>query len=277
MSTPETYELYAIRYAHSPKRRRVDNLMHPTDPHDAPMPMDFYVWLAVGGGRNVLIDTGSGEWKCGERGHSFLRNPADGLEAMGVHPAAVDDVIITHLHWDHAGNLDRFPNARLHLQEEELRMVTSADMAHPYLNRVFFVDDVCTLIRRLFDGDVVFHGVESEIAPGITVRHVGGHTAGMQVVQVNTRRGRVVLASDASHFYTNFETGNPFPVLHDLHRMVKGWDVLRELADSDAHIVPGHDPLVRERYAAASTTLAGEIVRLDVDPEPARRAAGAAS
>lgn len=266
MSTPDTYDLYAIKYAHSPARKRRDNYLHPVDPHDAAMPMDFFVWLAVGKHRRVLIDTGSGEAKCHERGHAFIRNPLDGLEELGVAGKSIDDVVVTHMHWDHAGNFERFPNARLHLQMSEMRMITGPDMAHPYLNRVYFVDDVCTLIRRLYDGDVIFHQGAAEIAPGIAVRHLGGHAAGLQAVSVHTRRGWVAVASDAAHFYGNLEQCNPFPVVYDLHEMVKGYDVLREMADSEHHIVPGHDPLVLERYAAASAGLDGQIVRLDGDP-----------
>jgi glyoxylase-like metal-dependent hydrolase (beta-lactamase superfamily II) len=113
---------------------------------------------------------------------------------------------------------------------------------------------------------VRFHDGDAEIAPGITVHLVGGHTMGLQFVRVRTRRGWVVLASDASHFYANMEQGRPFPVVYNVADMLAGHDRLRELASSSAHIIPGHDPLVLTRYPAAAPGLEGAVVRLDIDP-----------
>ncbi len=77
----------------------------------------------------------------------------------------------------------------------------------------------------------------------------------------------MVLASDSTHYYENIETGRPFATTHDAAKVVAGFDTLRELADSERHIVPGHDPLVMARYPAASNQLAGIAARLDAEPE----------
>ena len=95
----------------------------------------------------------------------------------------------------------------------------------------------------------------------------GGHTPGMQSVRVRTKRGWVVLASDACHFYENMEGAKPFPVVYNVGDMMEGWEKLRNLADSPAHVVPGHDPLVMQRYPAPNKSLEGLVVRLDVPPE----------
>jgi glyoxylase-like metal-dependent hydrolase (beta-lactamase superfamily II) len=110
---------------------------------------------------------------------------------------------------------------------------------------------------------VRFHQGDSELAPGVSLHLIGGHTLGMQAVRVETRRGAIVLASDASHFYANMEQARPFPIVWSVADMVDGYRRLRELAESPAHIVPGHDPLVMERYPAPSGDLAGIVVRLD--------------
>lgn len=268
MSHPDTYEIHAIRYATSPHRKRYNNcsFCHEGDIHDAPMAMDFFLWVLRGGGRTIVVDTGSRDWKCRARGHEFIRSPIDGLAAVGVAADRVDDVVITHMHWDHAGNIDQFKNAQVHLQLAEFRSVTSPDMAMPELNNFFLVDDVCTVVRRLFEGKVTLQQGAREIAPGVSVHEVGGHTAGMQVVRVHTRRGWVVLASDAAHFYQNFLGRNPFPVFYNLHDTIKTWDLCLKLADSSEHIIPGHDPLVLQNYPAFSSSLAGDVVRLDLDP-----------
>jgi glyoxylase-like metal-dependent hydrolase (beta-lactamase superfamily II) len=80
---------------------------------------------------------------------------------------------------------------------------------------------------------------------------------------VRTRRGWVVLASDASHFYANMEQERPFPIVWSVADMMAGYRRLSALADSPAHIIPGHDPLVMERYPAPSQGTQGVVARLD--------------
>jgi glyoxylase-like metal-dependent hydrolase (beta-lactamase superfamily II) len=86
-------------------------------------------------------------------------------------------------------------------------------------------------------------------------------------VRVETERGTVVLASDASHFYAHMEQHRAFPVLYNLGDVLEGYRTLRKLASSDKHIIPGHDPLVLARYPAASAATEGWIARLDVPPK----------
>jgi glyoxylase-like metal-dependent hydrolase (beta-lactamase superfamily II) len=82
-------------------------------------------------------------------------------------------------------------------------------------------------------------------------------------MRISTRRGWVVLASDASHFYANMEQTRPFPIVWSVADMVDGYRRLRHLAESPEHIIPGHDPLVIERYPAPAAALQGIAVRLD--------------
>ena len=81
------------------------------------------------------------------------------------------------------------------------------------------------------------------------MHHVGGHTDGLQVVRVRTEAGWLVLASDATHYYENIDAGRPFPIVFDVGAMLEGFDTLRRLADAPELVVPGHDPLVLERFA----------------------------
>ena len=113
-----------------------------------------------------------------------------------------------------------------------------------------------------------FHDGVDELAPGLTVHHVGGHTMGLQVARVWTRRGWVVLASDASHFYANMEQGRPFPIVYNVADMLDGHKQLYRLASSPDHVIPGHDPLVLKRYPAPRPGLEGIVARLDADPRP---------
>jgi glyoxylase-like metal-dependent hydrolase (beta-lactamase superfamily II) len=249
MSEPR-YEIYAIRYGTNAHRRRTENFIWtaPDDVHDAPMPMDFFVWAVVGPDRTVLVDTGSAPATMTPRGHTHLRAPVAGLRAIGIEPHAVTDVIATHLHWDHAGNLADVPDARLHVQQLELAHATGPAMARKFLRRPYDAEQVNEWLRALFGGRVAFHRGDEELAPGVSIHHVGGHTPGMQVVRVRTDRGHVVLASDAVHYYDNLREENPFPVLVSTIDYVEALTTVRALADSDDHIVPGHDPSVLSGY-----------------------------
>ena len=109
----------------------------------------------------------------------------------------------------------------------------------------------------------MFYDGDAQFAPGISLHLIGGHTRGLQVVRVNTRRGNLVLASDASHYYANMQEGKPFPIVYDVGAMIDGWRRVRELADSAAHVIPGHDPAVMARYPAPQKKLAGIVARLD--------------
>jgi glyoxylase-like metal-dependent hydrolase (beta-lactamase superfamily II) len=261
----DTYQIYAVRYAHNERQARENFLQG--DPHDtAPMPLDYFVWAVVGESRTLVFDTGFDKAMADKRKREFLRPPGDGLQAIGVDPASVKDVVISHMHYDHTGNNELFPNATYHLQDREMAFCTGRCMCHPNLRRSFEEADVTAMVGRLFHGRVQFHSGTDELAPGITVHHVGGHTDGLQVMRVKTARGWVVLASDASHFYANFEEMRAYPTVYNVGDMLEGFSTVRRLATSLAHVVPGHDPLVLQRYPAAKPGLEGIAVRLDVEP-----------
>ncbi len=255
------YEVYAVKYAHH-ARRASENFIG-GDPHDGPMPLDYFVWLVRGAGREIVVDTGFSAAMAAKRAREHLRCPTEGLRLLGCEAAALREVVISHLHYDHVGNFDLFPAATLHLQDLEMRYATGRHMCQPVFRGAFEVEDVVGMVRGVYAGRVRFHDGDAEIAPGITTHLIGGHTMGLQVVRVATRRGWVVLASDAAHFYANMDEARPYPIVYNLGDMVEGWRRLRELADSPGHIIPGHDPLVLERYPAPSNALEGIVARLD--------------
>ncbi|MBN8925654.1 MAG: MBL fold hydrolase [Rhodospirillales bacterium 69-11] len=260
----DVYELYALRYA-TRQANRAEHFIG-GDPHDGPMPMDYFVWVAKNAERAVVIDIGFTAESGGKRGRTLARDPIDSLALLGVDVARVEDVILTHMHYDHVGNFGKFPIARFHLQEPEMHYATGRYMKHKQLARSFEPDDVCGVVRLNFDGRVVYYDGPAEVAPGITVHPTGGHSAGLQFVCVETARGRVVLASDVTHFYENMETGRPFTTALHIGDMLEAFDTLRAHAPTPQHIVPGHDPLVMRRYPAPSPALEGIAVRLDVAP-----------
>jgi glyoxylase-like metal-dependent hydrolase (beta-lactamase superfamily II) len=261
---PAPYEVYAIRYARQDRSARHNFIGG--DEHDGPMPLDYFVWLIRGDAKIFVVDTGFDDDVARSRGRQLTSPVGDGLAALGVDPAAVDDVIVTHLHYDHAGNHHLFPRARYHLQDAEMEFCTGRCMGHPALRQAYAADDVAEMVRKVFDDRVAFHAGDDELAPGISLHHIGGHTRGLQAVRVWTRRGWLVLASDAAHLYANIDQGRPFPIVEDVAAMLEGHRTLKRLASADDLVIPGHDPLVLQRFPAASPALAGHIARLDADP-----------
>jgi glyoxylase-like metal-dependent hydrolase (beta-lactamase superfamily II) len=260
-----TFEITAIRYGHHDRNAAANFIGG--DEHDGPMPLDYYVWAIKGPTKTYLLDTGFDAAMGKQRNRQIVRPIEEGLAAVGLAPADISDIIISHMHFDHAGNRDMFPHATYHLQDAEMAFCTGRCMCQPFLNHSFDVKDVQAMIGRVFSGKVYFHAGDNEIEPGLSVHLIGGHTRGLQAVRVKTRRGWVVLGSDAAHFYANFEQYRPFPVVESVADMMAGYDRMRALATSIRHIVPGHDPLVTERYPKARDGIA-DIVRLDLDPVP---------
>jgi glyoxylase-like metal-dependent hydrolase (beta-lactamase superfamily II) len=257
------YQIYAIRYAHLERTARHNFI--DGDPHDGPMPLDYYVWAIVGNGRSWVLDTGFDAAMAAQRRRQLVRPVADGLGAIGIDPATVQDVIISHMHYDHAGNHELFPAARYHLQDDEMAFCTGRAMCHGLMRAPFEAQDVQAMVGKVFRDRVVFHDGDTELAPGLTLHRVGGHTRGLQVVRVRTRRGWVVLASDAAHFYANWRQRRPFPIVENITAYLEAFRRIEALADSPQHVIPGHDPLVLSLYPRALPDVA-DIVRLDLDP-----------
>jgi glyoxylase-like metal-dependent hydrolase (beta-lactamase superfamily II) len=258
------YELFALRYA-TREANRSDHFIG-GDPHDGPMPMDYFLWAAISPERTFVIDAGFTAETALKRKRTFLRCPVDALSLLGIDADRVKDVILTHLHYDHVGNFHRFPAARFHLQEPEMQFATGRYMRYPHLARSFEPEDVVGMVRLNFAGRVNFHNGPAELAPGITLHPTGGHSNGLQFVRVHTRRGWVVVASDVTHFYENMESGRPFTTAFHVGKMLEAFDLLVAWAPTRNHIIPGHDPLVMTRYPAPTPELQGIAVRLDVEP-----------
>nr|WP_295744455.1 N-acyl homoserine lactonase family protein [uncultured Acidocella sp.] len=258
----EMYRIYAIKYAQHERRAR-ENFIG-GDIHDGPMPMDYFVWAIIGDERSFIVDTGFDAAMAAKRGRQITHPVAEGLAKIGVDPHAVKDVVLTHMHYDHAGNHQLFPNATYHVQDREMAYCTGRCMCHDGLRHPFAVEDVTAMIERLFAGRVKFHNEEAELAPGVTLHRTGGHSDGLQILRVRTARGFVVLASDAAHFYANLGRELPYPIVYHVGDMMEGYQLVKRLADGPAHVIPGHDPQVLRLFPPAAEDTSGWIARVDL-------------
>lgn len=240
MAAP-VWEVLAIQYAEL--HTDAGHFFLSGDPHDAPGEMFYYVWLIRSGARRILVDTGFTAARAATRKRTHLRCPTEGLKALGVAPEDVDTVVITHLHYDHAGNLGLFPNARFILQDEEMRFATGRQMARAAVRMPFELDDVQEMLALNWRERVDWIGGEGEIAPGVRVHHVPGHSCGLQAVTVALPDGPLCLASDATHLWANMGWRDPFPIVVDRDQVLAGHRRILELAGGRAErLIPGHDP-----------------------------------
>jgi len=247
-----TYEVYAIRYASIPDFP-VSALVAGGD-KQRKLEIAMTVWLIKGNGRNILVDSGFyrpqffKDWKV----NGFVK-PSEAVAQAGVKPEEITDVIITHMHWDHADGMDLFPNARIWLQKDEYTYYTGEAWQQPRTHGGIDADDVLAAVKLNMAGRVGFvNGDAQEIVPGITCYIGGKHTFQSQYVGVNTKGGIVVLASDNMYLYENMEKHAPIAQTLDAASNLRAQDRMKELTASHRLIVPGHDPAVFEKFPKVS-------------------------
>lgn len=256
------WEVYAVKYAERNSRTRKDSFLF-DDNHDAPHAMDYFIWVLRRDGEVILVDTGYDEEEARRRGRPVDVSPVEALVSLGITPETIKNVIVTHLHYDHAGGLRYFPEANIHLQAAEMAYATGPCMCHGVLRAPYTADHICEAVQRVYSGRAKFHDGDGEVAEGVTVHRIGGHSRGLQAVRVMTQSGWLCLASDASHYYENYRRNVPFPIVVDVEDMLEGFGKIQRLASHRDLVIPGHDPLVRHYFPAVP---GGRAFRLDIGP-----------
>jgi glyoxylase-like metal-dependent hydrolase (beta-lactamase superfamily II) len=230
---------------------------------DGEQRLDYYLYAVRDGERTLLVDTGFDPAVAGRRGRTCLCPPPEALARLGIEPDTVSQVLVTHFHYDHVGNLDAFPGAQLVVPERELEFWTGPSRRRGLFARDVEAAEVRFVEEAQREGRVRTISGRAEVAPGVVSITVGGHSPGQQVVLVETAGGPVVLASDAVHFTEELELERPFAVVADLEAMYRAYDVVRDLGrEPGAVVVPGHDPDVMGRFPGLSGAGADLAVRL---------------
>jgi glyoxylase-like metal-dependent hydrolase (beta-lactamase superfamily II) len=242
------YEIYAIRYATLPGFP-VSELVTGADPARK-LDIAMMIWLIRGNGRNILLDSGFYHDRFFKDWHvnDFIK-PSDTLKPLGLKPEDITDIIISHMHWDHADGMDLFPNAHIWIQKDELQYYAGEAWQSKEAHDGIDADDVLTLVKLNTQGRVgLVDGDAHEIIPGITCYTGGRHTYASQYVGVSTRAGTVVLASDNMYLYENLEKHVPIAETLDAVSNLRAQDRMKQLASSPGLIIPGHDPAVIEKF-----------------------------
>ncbi len=250
-------EVFAIRYGTRARTRAQTFYEYDTyrEP-DGPLELSFYFWVVRHDAGVVVFDTGYSDAAARRHGRTepFLVEPVAALRALGIDVSDVTHVVVSHAHWDHTGNVDKFPTADVVVQSAELDFWTSRHAEEDVLRAHLEREDIDFLRSLEATGRLRLVSGDLDIVPGVRSVVVGGHTPGQVILIVDTPRGDVVLASDSLHMYEEMERRRPFHAFTDLPDSFDAYSTLQELQDHGAVIVAGHDPLVMERFPLVEGT-----------------------
>ena len=241
------YEIYAIKYA-GPFESSGAFVMWNQE-WEKTVKRNYYFWCIKGANETVIVDAGVSPEVASEKELYGYVNPVDLLSRIDVKADEIRHVVLTHIHWDHAGGVSLFPNATFYVQDEEYHFwlkdpvakrppfqLVSDDAAEAYLGSLEGTDRLV-----LLEGD-------QEILPGIECLLSPGHTVALQAVAVNTAKGVAILGSDCAHLFRNYREDWPSSLIVDLVGWMKSYEKLRAKAESIDLIFPGHDFLMAENY-----------------------------
>jgi glyoxylase-like metal-dependent hydrolase (beta-lactamase superfamily II) len=246
-----TYAVSALRFGTALMPRAAAYAGYDATDAGRTQQLDFFLWAMTSGSECVLFDTGFNEPAGTRRGRTMVADPIELLADLGIAPGDVSTVVISHFHYDHIGNLARFPRARLVAQRAELEFWrrNAGRERREQLNGPVDDADLAVLEQAGAEGRLVLLDGDGEVRPGIVAHRVGGHTPGSQLLNVPTDSGELILAADALHLYDELETARPFPVLVDLERTFDAFDLLRDYQARPATtVVAGHDPKIMHLF-----------------------------
>jgi len=220
----------------------------------------IYIFLIEYDGKKILIDCGlpkedylneinkKAVEETGDETAKFFQEYDEDIlhliEKEGLKKEEIDYIILTHLHIDHVGGLDLFPNAKMifsrkgwsYFYSRKYPMTAPRSQIPGYIQKYL-----------LFDAwdRVYLNDEREELLPGISVQWVGGHSMCSQIIKVKTGKKTIIFCGDIVATYRNIENNIPIALLHNLEEVLSAMDIIRSSADL---IIPGHDPLLLQKF-----------------------------
>ena len=256
----DRYEVYAVRFA-TLANFPVSSLVAGAD-RSRRMDIAMMIWVLKGiDGRTAIVDSGF------HRDRYFTQftvkdfiKPSDAIAPLGIKPDDVTDLLLSHMHWDHAGGIDLFPKARIWVQKEEFDYYVGEAWQSVRTHGGIDAEDVLELVKRNTEGRVSFvRGEDDSSLSGIAFGIGGKHTFASQFFVVSTRRHDVVIASDNMYLYENMDSHTAIAQTLDAVSNLRTQDRMKSLATESRLLLPGHDPAVFAR----SPHVSDRIVRIE--------------
>jgi glyoxylase-like metal-dependent hydrolase (beta-lactamase superfamily II) len=257
-------EVFAVRFGRHrlPRSAYYLNYAGYGEP-DGVVEMDYYLWVVRGPAGCVVVDTGFAPEAGRRRGREVLVDPVEALASLGVDASEVQVVVVTHAHYDHIGNLARFPAAEIVMSRREYEFWQGPYATRPHFALPTEAPELAHLKQIRDEGRLSLVGKTHQVAIGIDLIEVGGHTPGQMIVVVRTTEASTVLASDAIHSYEEFERDRPFGIVADVADMYRAYDQIRDIAQEPrTTIVAGHDPAVMTRFTATANVAPDAICQI---------------
>jgi glyoxylase-like metal-dependent hydrolase (beta-lactamase superfamily II) len=242
-----TYEIYALKYA-GPFSRPA-SMVHWFQDLDKTIQINYYFFVISGSDRVILVDCGCRPKLAEERDLIGYVNPVDALRKINIDADQIKHLIVSHIHFDHVGGIELFPEATIFIQKNEFDFWIKDPMAKraPFLQ---VTDPVVNDYLEGLEGDRRLRLVQGdeEILPGIQLLLCPGHTVGLQTVVVNTEKGKAVIGSDSAHTFSSYRTDIPSAIITDMISWIRSYDKIRAEASAIDLIFPGHDLTLLDNY-----------------------------
>lgn len=248
-NSPE-YQVYALKYWDG-RNIRAQQMVVGADPKDS-IRLCYMFWFLKGeNNKNILVDVGMID-TAKVRRRNFVR-PDSVLLRLNIRPSDITDIIITHPHNDHIGGINLFPNAKVWMQKDDYDYFVGEVWQDKKASGYYQKNDVRNLIEINLQGRLILvKGDNIEIIPGIRAYTGSKHTYENQYLLVNSKKDKVLLASDAVWFYYNLDHLLPATLCIDPVAYVEAMKRMKTLVSSPDLIIPGHDDLVFSKFPKVS-------------------------